>query len=259
MLEIRSPISLNLPESFRPFMAAQSGGREDCTITIHVSGMNDYAVNEGDITRRFRLSEGECVVRTEAGGNADDVHIAIPASFAASFARNANWLLYLAMERPLLKYGRIVVHASAVIYGGEAYLFSAPSGGGKSTQADIWHDKRGAEILNGDKVILRPTHGGVIAYGSPIAGSSGIYVNNSAPVRAICMIDKAKHNRAERLDSRKAFLLLYSETVKSEWDREFNMKLLDQVGSIVNKTNLIRFSCLPDETAADYLLKYLEN
>ncbi|PWM48932.1 MAG: hypothetical protein DBX62_01245 [Clostridia bacterium] len=191
VLEIRSPISLNLPESFRPLMAAQSGGRKDCTITVHVSGMNDYAVNEGDITRRFRLSEGECVVRTEAGGNADDVHIAIPASFATSFARNANWLLYLAMERPLLKYGRIVVHASAVIYGGEAYLFSAPSGGGKSTQADIWHDKRGAEILNGDKVILRPTHGGVIAYGSPIAGSSGIYVNKSAPVRAICMIDKA--------------------------------------------------------------------
>ncbi|GEM_PF-2108557 len=77
MLEIRSSISLNLPESFRPFMAAQSGGREDCTITVHVSGMNDYAVNEGDITRRFRLSEGEYVVSTEAGGNADDVHIAI--------------------------------------------------------------------------------------------------------------------------------------------------------------------------------------
>ena len=42
------------------------------------------------------------------------------------------------MESLLLARGHAVLHASAIRVGGQAILFTAPSGTGKSTQAELW-------------------------------------------------------------------------------------------------------------------------
>lgn len=158
------------------------------------------------------------------------------------------------MERMLLRQGRIVLHASAVIYRSQAYVFTAASGGGKSTQAQIWADSLGAEILNGDKVVLAPGADKCTAYGSPIAGSSEVYRNASAPVAAIIRIVKSGVNRVSRLDARSGYTLLYSELVKSKWDRSFNISLLKSVEEVIKTTSLLTLECLPDRSAAECVL-----
>ena len=40
--------------------------------------------------------------------------------------------------RELIGHGRLFLHASAVVHEGAAYLFSAPSGTGKSTHTALW-------------------------------------------------------------------------------------------------------------------------
>ena len=47
-----------------------------------------------------------------------------------------------------------ILHASYVVRDGKALLFSAPSGTGKSTQAEFWHTRRGCDIINGHIVSL---------------------------------------------------------------------------------------------------------
>ena len=158
----------------------------------------------------------------------------------------------------LIKRERVILHASAVLYEGFAYLFTAPSGGGKSTQARIWENHLHAEVMNGDKVILRGNKTGLFAYGSPIAGSSGICKNISAPVAAVVKIEKAEYNRVSVLSKRDSFLLLYSEAVKSEWDIQFNKHLMSILERFPGDTQVIRLECLPDASAADCLIRSIK-
>ncbi len=50
-----------------------------------------------------------------------------------------------------------MLHASAIVVGNSAYLFSASSGTGKSTHTKLWQECFGdkAVIINDDKPVIR--------------------------------------------------------------------------------------------------------
>lgn len=97
------------------------------------------------------------------------------------FSETANCFSHIALEALLLQRDAMILHASFVStrYGG--LLFSGVSGIGKSTQADLWQRYEGAELLNGDRTVLRRMDGVWTAFGSPYAGSSNCFVNESRP------------------------------------------------------------------------------
>ncbi|MGM9652556.1 MAG: hypothetical protein ACI3XP_02845 [Eubacteriales bacterium] len=257
---IDAPFRITLPESFRPFQRTEgASGEIDCQITVHVGSMSDFAVRNTDIVQKYHWRDAEYVVRVESPGRPDEIRLFIPEAYAESFARSANWLLYLAPERALLRGGRIVLHASAVVRNGQAVVFTAPSGGGKSTQAQLWQKYLHAEPMNGDKIVLYAAGDALIASGSPIAGSSGIYRDLQAPVRTIVRLEKAPFNRLTPLSARESLLLLYGEAVKSRWDERFNQRLLSALEPMTALTEYYRFSCLPEPSAADCLLRRIEN
>ena len=107
------------------------------------------------------------------------------------FSETANCFSHIALEALLLQRDAMILHASFVStrYGG--LLFSGVSGIGKSTQADLWQRYEGAELLNGDRTVLRRMDGVWTAFGSPYAGSSNCFVNESRPVRAITLLRQA--------------------------------------------------------------------
>lgn len=259
LFRIRSFFPLMLPEYFRPFLEAEVlPVGANCEIRVCAGSEADYPVKKDDTVQRYHWDGQEYIVRIESSENTGLVCLLIPERFVADFSKNANWLLYLALERQLLRHHRIVLHASAVIYQGKAYLFTAPSGGGKSTQAHIWEEFCHADVLNGDKVVLYEEQDRIIAYGGPIAGSSNIYKNNSAPVAAIIQLEKSFSNHITPLTEREAFLLLYSEAVKSDWDQKFNKQILHTIETMPHKTNLIHLKCLPDRSAAECVLRWFK-
>ncbi|MEG0766748.1 MAG: hypothetical protein RR482_03440, partial [Clostridia bacterium] len=73
----------------------------------------------------------------------------------------ADWLDYdaygnaFALEKMLLPFHGMLLHCALIQYEGKGIAFTAPSQTGKSTQANLWHAHKGAEILNGDRAILR--------------------------------------------------------------------------------------------------------
>ena len=88
------------------------------------------------------------------------------------------------IEQVLNSYNTFLLHSSFIKWKDKAILFTAPSGTGKSTQADLWEKYENAEIINGDRSGIRKMDGKWTAYGLPIAGSSGIYKN----ISYICII-----------------------------------------------------------------------
>ena len=85
----------------------------------------------------------------------------------------------------------MMLHASAVVVDGYAYLFSGPCGVGKSTHTALYRSAfPEAVIINDDKPALRCLDGVWYAFGTPWCGKDGINVNMSAPLAGICFLHR---------------------------------------------------------------------
>ncbi len=159
--------------------------------------------------------------------------------------------LHVALEELLLRWDRLILHASFVDspYGG--LLFSGPSGIGKSTQAALWRDCRGSTVINGDKPILGREAGVWTAWGSPFAGSSRCYVPRREPVAAIFLLEQGPDCRVERLLPGESFRGLYAGTVINSWNRAYVKKACDLLLDLACRVPVYRLRCTPDAAAVE--------
>lgn len=149
------------------------------------------------------------------------------------------------------------LHSSIIRRNGKAVLFSAPSGVGKSTQAELWKRYRGAEVLNGDRALIRKFEDRWTAFGSPFAGSSGIYRDDCAVIRTVVVLEQGLKNELKLLSPAQAFRHIYAESVIPRWNKEAQLRLLDVLTTFVQEVPIVKYQCLPDQSAVDYLDDYL--
>lgn len=157
------------------------------------------------------------------------------------------------IEEILNKYNAFLLHSSFIDFNGNGILFTAPSGTGKSTQADLWNKYENTEIINGDRSAVRKVNGKWFAYGLPIAGSSGIYKNKKAELSHIIILKKGKENKLEKISPREAFIKLYSETAIYTWDNKFKENIIDMLTDIVQSIKIYQYECLPYKSAVEFL------
>lgn len=169
-----------------------------------------------------------------------------------------NIFQLLSGETLLLELGGLMLHASFIRWQGQGILFSAPSGVGKSTQANLWAQCCQAEVLNGDRAALRPGPDGWSAYGLPYAGSSGIYRNEHAPVAAIVLLGQAKENSIRRVSPAQALCALFPEVSKQGWDPLWTDRAVELLTQLVTQVPVYRLECLPDPSAVDCLKAALQ-
>ena len=115
----------------------------------------------------------------------------------------------------LLKHNGFYLHSSAVELEGRAYLFSGPSGMGKSTHTRLWQQIFGdaAQVFNDDKPALRCLEDRWFAYGTPWCGKDGINQNKKVPMGGICFLKQAKENRIRRLAHSEALARIMGQTI----------------------------------------------
>ena len=122
---------------------------------------------------------------------------------------DSGWQFY----SKLIRFGGMMLHASAVELNGEAYLFSGPSGIGKSTHSRLWTSLfPEASIFNDDKPALRLIDGVWYAYGTPWCGKDGINRNIKAPLKGICFLRRGESNSMRRLSPIEAIGAIFSQT-----------------------------------------------
>ena len=124
---------------------------------------------------------------------------------------------------------------------------------GKSTQAELWRQYEGAEILNGDRAALRKKNGIWHGYGLPYAGTSGIYRNESAPLKVIVALRQATENRIRRIAGAEAFSYLYPETMIHRWDPQFESRAAELLLSLLSEIPVFLLECRADRGAVEIL------
>jgi hypothetical protein len=169
-----------------------------------------------------------------------------------------NSFFHLGFEGLLIRQDRVCFHAACVSTDQGGILFSGPSGIGKSTQAQLWCDHRGAKLLNGDRPILQRTEQGFLAWGSPYAGSSRCHVNASVPVSALVFLAQEPCNRVRRLKPPEAFRRIYAGLTMYTWDREFMNRAVELALELASTVPCLEFGCVPDETAVGFLEERLK-
>lgn len=169
------------------------------------------------------------------------------------FSETNNTFSHIALEEILLRKDAMILHSSFIdtVYGG--ILFSGVSGIGKSTQADLWIKYRNAVLINGDRTILRKDNEKWRAYGSPYAGSSRCYVNESRELAAIVMLEQSEECRIRRLRPGEAFVRLYAGMIVNTWNSEYVIKLSKLIEEVIKEIPVYLFSCTADEDAVKML------
>lgn len=253
LLRVESPRELHIPNDFRVFLL-ESAPTQIPDMILHFLFQMPSDADEENSMDRINLGNGEYILRQESSGRGSPCRIFISPGFADIFCSSGSWLNSIRLERMMLPFDRFFLHASGVIYQGKAYLFSAPSGVGKSTHAALWQQHFGAKLLNGDKVLIEVRDGQCIAHGSPVAGSSGIYERDSAPIAAVYLLKQEKENAITPLSPRAALMALYSEAIKEKNDPAFNAKLLDLITRTLSCVPVRSLGCLPEKSAVECVL-----
>ncbi len=151
----------------------------------------------------------------------------------------------------LLLLGGLMLHSSALEYEGRAYLFSGPSGMGKSTHTGMWRKAFGESVrtLNDDKPALRCIDGTWYAYGTPWCGKDGININSKAPIAGICFLKRGSENEIRRLSEFEATGAIMSQTLGALNEKMLSL-VLNLVENVVNDIPVYELKCLPDVAAA---------
>ena len=151
----------------------------------------------------------------------------------------------------LLRYDGMLLHSSAVVVDGRAYLFTAPCGTGKSTHTKLWLQVFGdrAQILNDDKPALRFVDGKFYAYGTPWSGKNDCSVNLRVPVAGICVLGRGKENHIEPFGGVSAIHAILSQTTRSK-NAEFMERMLALLDKLLTYVPVWKLECNMEPEAA---------
>lgn len=256
-VRVRAEYELTMKESLKKFEEAP--GAEDCVLSVHFAEeITDEGIkkNNSFYLRNVKSAGAQETpyAYVEHSGNRCDLtalNMYRDGYDVATALRNAR------LPHMLLNYDAVVLHASCVMYNGEAILFSAPSGTGKTTQAELWNKYRGAKIVNGDRVIVRRTENGYTAGGIYYSGTSDYCENVTAPLKAIVLLSQADKNTATVCGGAEALRRIFGEcSYTAEFDNDPTI-IAQFVADMVNEVKVIKLDCLPDEAAVSALEEML--
>ncbi len=115
------------------------------------------------------------------------------------------------VARAMLNDGTVCIHGAAIELGGRCYIFTAPSGTGKTTHIlnwrRVWPE---TVIINGDKPLVNVDR--LRVYGTPWCGKEGYNTNTSAPLAAIVFLGRGEKNEIARADFSRVFPELLRQT-----------------------------------------------
>lgn len=145
----------------------------------------------------------------------------------------------------------ILFHGSCVAVDGEAYLFTAKSGTGKSTHTRLWRELLGerAVMVNDDKPLIRITGTEAVICGTPWDGKHRLSSNIAVRLKAVCIIERAEKNSIRPITSGEAYPMLLQQTYRPLYAPAMS-KTLTLIDRLALSASFWRLGCNKDIEAA---------
>lgn len=159
--------------------------------------------------------------------------------------------VYRKLAQLLVQDDILLMHGAVVAVDGQAYLFTAKSGTGKTTHTRLWMQQFGdrAVMVNGDKPLLHITSEGVTVYGTPWDGKEHLSTNTSCPLKALCILTRSETNHIERISKKEALPMLCQQSYRPAQPAALR-KTLALVDLLSSSVPLYRLGCNMEPEAA---------
>ncbi len=158
--------------------------------------------------------------------------------------------VYRKIAEKMPEYDTILFHGSVVAVDGEAYMFTAKSGTGKSTHTRLWRELFGdrAVMVNDDKPLL---HIGdtVTAYGTPYDGKHRLSSRIAVPLKAVCILTRAAENHIIQITKAEAYTMLVQQAYRPA-DMSALQRTMTLIDKLADAVKLYRIGCNMDISAA---------
>lgn len=145
--------------------------------------------------------------------------------------------LYNKIADKMLNCDRAGFHGVAFLWQGKAWIFTALSGTGKTTQYVLWKSLFGEEIqmINGDKPFLSFYSDEIILHPSPWAGKECLSQKITAPLGGIILLEQSKENKISRLSPSEAAGMLFLQFMFSRENAEDVRKICELEEKLLTK------------------------
>lgn len=158
-----------------------------------------------------------------------------------------------------LQSGIAAVHSVSIEYKNKAWLFSASSGTGKSTHADLWKKLFDADIINGDLNLIGIKEDKAVVYGLPWCGTSGIFSVKEYELGGIIFLKRNEANFIDEIPDAEKSFILQKRLISPIWDENMADIQFDLIGKISDKIILARLNCNMNDEAAIVMKDYIDS
>lgn len=171
------------------------GGKETEMIVFRMAGLNigiDNRYIRGDRFEGFFTD------------NPPDFTVSVTeeelaAELPVSPVKNKDYLEYICAYRKIAEllpdYDAFVLHGAVITRAGGSFVFTAPSGTGKTTHILLWKSEfPDCWVLSGDKPIIRRYKGEFYACGTPWLGKEGMGSRSIRPLTAVTILNRGAEN-----------------------------------------------------------------
>lgn len=258
-------------ELFPQFVS--SGGECDVSYTVHVGDtMTDEGLGEpiaddrsiviynvnGCNVRKFIIdvehTRESAVYLVQKRESKPEYDMYIKPEDVSVLKRSFRILNAMAIEEALLLNGKLTLHGVILQSGNDGFVFTAPSGTGKSTITNRWAEMfSDSFVINGDCTVIGKENGVYYAYGSPFCGSSLIRENKKAPLRAIIRLYRGQENETAVMSSKESFVALYEASTVNHWSDGCVTACVELIQDVISSTPVIAYKCVNSPTAAEHL------
>ena len=157
--------------------------------------------------------------------------------------------VYRKIVTKMLEFDTFLMHGAVVAVGDKAWLFTAPSGTGKTTHINLWlKNIPGSYVVNGDKPLI---HVGdeCTVYGTPWAGKEGMNRNTGVKLCGIVILNRGAENHIEKVPMSQILPVLIQQSYrpKTRPELEKTLLLLNRLG---HKIPMYQLYCNMNDEAA---------
>lgn len=181
-------------------------------------------------------------------------------SYAAESGRSLEFAEYNCLMAEaadyLAEHGRTMFHGAAFICGKGAYILTAPSGTGKSTQFKNLRSLYGdwVRIINGDKPLLGPgQEGEIIVYPSPWNGKENWGGFEQAPLKGLFLLAQGPFNILKKMGQAEAAVPLMEQFLYTAPSRDSVHTVCRMADTLIRTVPLYHFENRGDTGSSQML------
>jgi hypothetical protein len=235
-------------------------GKEVFAVYEPASGFERWRLWENKDTYVFHCPIPERAAMAFISKDFSRVQAYVP-PYEGKFAWDVVDIIYDMMQIILINYfahhrNGLILHAAAIKENDYSLVFAGKSESGKSTTARLWYRHSKAIVLNDDRVIVRKTAKGFIAYSGPWSGEFGhtaTAVSDQAPLQGLFIIEHAKNNFCRVLTQAGAFRALYPTLFSFFWDRRLMSNTLGLCEELISRAAVSRLGFVKNKKAISFV------